>query len=41
MNNCQEFGGGEMGSDCQWVWVSYWGDLNILELDSGDSCATL
>lgn len=42
MSGCQGLGGGEMGSDCQWVWrFFWWGDENILKLDSGNGCTTL
>lgn len=27
-----------MGSSTEWPWSSGWGDENILEYDSGDSC---
>ena len=34
-------GGGEWGVITSEYGVSFWGDENVLELDSGDGCSTL
>ena len=36
MSGCQNW-----GSDCQWAWDFFWGDEDVLELDSGDGCTAL
>lgn len=30
-----------MGRNGQWVWNFFWGDKNVLKLDSNDSCMSL
>ena len=41
MHGCQGLGGKENESDYKVYDISFWGDENILELDSGDGCTTL
>lgn len=41
-SGCQGLGGAENGSDClMGTRFPFWGDENVLEPDSGDSCPTL
>lgn len=39
IGDCQEWG--QWGMTTWWVWASFWGVENILELDRGGNCTTL
>ena len=42
MNSCHGLGGGRMGQDSfKRKGISFWGDENVLKLDSSDGCTAL